>query len=266
MLCVPWQTVHSAIPKVSKARLCGLRTKRSRVALGHCAQTLATEATPGGAAPWLPWQSLHAGAWRLPRRSSPCPWTLSRYSANCVVGMPYGFIRAVSLWQRAHVAGTLVEKTGEVPSLTGRTGCTPWQLIQTATRRAPLARRWPCLLGGARGSLNAPAATATRRTSKAARGRITSQPGEECQLRHHDGKGEGDHTQDGDERVTPFARRPAVQERHEQQHPSRDREESHPDHLALQAEDAGGKHPQRLKHEQEVPLWPQTRRCGGERS
>src|SRR3972149_6771247 len=134
MLCVPWQTVHSAIPKVSKARLCGLRTKRSRVALWHCAQTLATEATPGGAAPWLPWQSLQPGAWRLPRCSSPWPWTLSRYSAYCVVGMPYGFIRAVSLWQRPHVAGTLVEKTGEVPSLTGRTGCTPWQLIQTATR------------------------------------------------------------------------------------------------------------------------------------
>src|SRR3990170_608173 len=146
MLCVPWQTVHSAIPSVSNAFLCGLRTKRSLVALWHCAQTLATEATPGGAAPWLPWQSLHAGAWRFPRRSSPWPWTLSRYSAYCVVGIPYDFIRAASAWQRAHVAGTLAANTGERESLMALTGCTPWQEVQVATLRSPLTSRLPCSL------------------------------------------------------------------------------------------------------------------------
>jgi hypothetical protein len=52
----------------------------------HEPQTFATLATPGGTAPWLPWQSLHVGAEVSPSSYRAWACTLFRYSSCCVVG------------------------------------------------------------------------------------------------------------------------------------------------------------------------------------
>src|ERR1022692_3824846 len=55
-------------------------------------QTSATDATCGGAAPWLPWQEAQFGAERSPRLDRASQWTLLRYSANWLVAILYGFM------------------------------------------------------------------------------------------------------------------------------------------------------------------------------
>jgi hypothetical protein len=47
----------------------------------HVPQTLATEETAGGVAPWLPWQELHVGAERSPFSNIAFAWTLCMYFA-----------------------------------------------------------------------------------------------------------------------------------------------------------------------------------------
>ena len=49
-----------------KAFLWGLLAKRSAGTLWQVPQTFATDSTPGGVAPWFPWQTLQVGAERSP--------------------------------------------------------------------------------------------------------------------------------------------------------------------------------------------------------
>ena len=56
-----WLLWHSTQPR-SKIWLCVLSANLVANTVWQVPQTLATAPTPGGAAPWLPWQSLQVGA------------------------------------------------------------------------------------------------------------------------------------------------------------------------------------------------------------
>ena len=64
--------------------------------------------SPGGAAPWLPWQLLHVGAARSPSFSSFSPWTDALYRSNWLVGMWYGSMYCASEWHPEQVLATFV--------------------------------------------------------------------------------------------------------------------------------------------------------------
>ena len=61
-----WQVAQPGEPISAKALAWTLFLKSSAITEWHCPQTLPTHVIPGGAAPWLPWQSLHVGADRSP--------------------------------------------------------------------------------------------------------------------------------------------------------------------------------------------------------
>src|ERR1035437_2928639 len=64
-LAIPWfewHFTHPGNPMVKNASLCGLFSKSCAKKTWHLPQTLATESTPGGVAPWLPWQVEQVGA------------------------------------------------------------------------------------------------------------------------------------------------------------------------------------------------------------
>jgi hypothetical protein len=48
---------------------------------------LTTEETPGGEAPWFPWQSLQVGADKSPLLAIICQWTLVLYFSTWSVGI-----------------------------------------------------------------------------------------------------------------------------------------------------------------------------------
>src|SRR6266542_4937683 len=116
----------------TKALACRLPAKSSPCTLWHCPQTFPTQATPGGAAPWFPWQSLHVGAERSPFTiAAAC--TLPRYFASWSVGILYSAMYVASAWQRAHVSATRSGCTVERGSAGGRMACEVWQLTHVAT-------------------------------------------------------------------------------------------------------------------------------------
>ena len=66
----------------------GLLRNSSASRTWHCAQTSATELTPGGAVPWLPWQVLQVGADVSPRLSSAAACTLAFHSSGGLPSWP----------------------------------------------------------------------------------------------------------------------------------------------------------------------------------
>ena len=68
-------------PSSAKASQCGLALNCSAKTVWQVPQTLATEATCGGAAPWLPWQELQVGEERSPFFMSASKCTLFEYFA-----------------------------------------------------------------------------------------------------------------------------------------------------------------------------------------
>jgi hypothetical protein len=61
--------------------------KNSAITAWHWPHTLPTHEIPGGAAPWLPWQSLQVGAERSPLVDIAFQCTLVRYLVTWSVGM-----------------------------------------------------------------------------------------------------------------------------------------------------------------------------------
>ena len=61
-----WQVEQAGSPSGSQARRCGLWSKSCSWKTWQVPQTRSTEATPGGAAPWLPWQVAQVGDDRSP--------------------------------------------------------------------------------------------------------------------------------------------------------------------------------------------------------
>src|SRR5687768_12479317 len=88
-----WQTRHSAWPMSSKIAFFGPEVKFCASRTWHCAHTLATSVTPGGVAPWLPWQVLHVGADVSRRFNSASACTLDDQSAKTVASRPNAFMR-----------------------------------------------------------------------------------------------------------------------------------------------------------------------------
>ena len=76
-----WQVTQPGRPSSAKASQCGLALNCSAKTAWQVPQTFATDATCGGAAPWLPWQELQVGEERSPFFMSASKWTLFEYFA-----------------------------------------------------------------------------------------------------------------------------------------------------------------------------------------
>ena len=63
-----WHCTHPGNPILAKAAWCGLFSKSCAKKTWQVPQTLATELTPGGVAPWLPWQVVAGGRGSVPSR------------------------------------------------------------------------------------------------------------------------------------------------------------------------------------------------------
>ena len=103
-----------------KALAWTLRAKSSPWTVWHCPHTLPTHDTPGGAAPWLPWQSLQVGADRSPFASMVFQWTLALYLATWSMEILYPAMCWESAWQPPQVSATLNGWTVELGSDGGR--------------------------------------------------------------------------------------------------------------------------------------------------
>ena len=136
-----WQTAHPGTPIWTNTFACTLLSNSSAVRLWHCPHALPTQETPGGAAPWLPWQSLQVGADRSPFSDIVAQWMLVRYFATWSVAILYGCMWAGSAWQRPQVSATRSGWTLDFGSAGGRIACGGWQLVQTATLASPCSRR-----------------------------------------------------------------------------------------------------------------------------
>ncbi len=113
-----------------------LLAKRSAITVWHWPHTFPTHDTPGGAAPWFPWQSLQVGAERSPFTDIVAQWTLPLYFFSWSVGILYSSMYLGSAWQRPQVSATRTGCTLEVGSDGGLIECAGWQLVQTATLAA----------------------------------------------------------------------------------------------------------------------------------
>src|SRR5262245_45485327 len=119
--------MHPGNDPAWKAALCGLASNNCAWKTWQVAQTFCTVFTPGGAAPWLPWQVAQLGALRSPRTAIASWCTLALYCANWSVGILYSFMWAGSAWQRAQVLATFRGWTVERESRGDRRSCTLWQ-------------------------------------------------------------------------------------------------------------------------------------------
>src|SRR3989338_6928448 len=111
----------------------------------HWPQTFPTQEMPGGAAPWLPWQSLQVGAERSPFSDIIFQCTLCLYFSAWSVGVVWGCMVFPSAWPRPRVSAPRVGWTLDLGSDGGRIEWAGWQLTQTATLESPnWLSRCPC--------------------------------------------------------------------------------------------------------------------------
>ena len=81
-----WLLWHSTQPR-SKIWLCVLSANFVANTVWQVPQTLVTAPTPGGAAPWLPWQSLQVGADRS-LRVTMASWCTLPLVLHLLIGGP----------------------------------------------------------------------------------------------------------------------------------------------------------------------------------